>query len=290
MNVGFFIFAANHNRKERVPIYKVWNLLNKAFINASNNCQDLTLKDAYRAMFPMDNWHDILVSQGTIETIGNVNEDLVGFEIVIESDSTDILKEFELAMNRYFNMAGLNLEIVGRAVDYDKKISMSTDYHHIYYKEAFVISGEIEESDFYCDYDNLEQVQKLLIDFLESNTRLNEEEIVAHVETTGYDLNDMEGLEKAFKVTMEHFNINGDFKIEKIKIDERKKYIMNYKAKFLIDTLSQSIKTLEMHEERNGRDYLIGSVLANLYLVRNDFEDYLHEEHDVNLMSEEIPF
>ena len=290
MNVGFFIFAANHNRKERVPIYKVWNLLNKAFINASNNCQDLTLKDAYRAMFPMDNWHDILVSQGTIETIGNVNEDLVGFEIVIESDSTDILKEFELAMNRYFNMAGLNLEIVGRAVDYDKKISMSTDYHHIYYKEAFVISGEIEESDFYCDYDNLEQVQKLLIDFLESNTRLKEEEIVAHVETTGYDLNDMEGLEKAFKVTMEHFNINGDFKIEKIKIDERKKYIMNYKAKFLIDTLSQSIKTLEMHEERNGRDYLIGSVLANLYLVRNDFEDYLHEEHDVNLMSEEIPF
>ena len=45
-----------------------------------------------------------------------------------------------------------------------------------------------------------------------------------------------------------------------------------------------------MHEERNGRDYLVSSVLANLYLVRNDFEDYLHEEHDVNLMSEEIPF
>lgn len=65
---------------------------------------------------------------------------------------------------------------------------------------------------------------------------------------------------------------------------------MNYKAQFLIDTLSQSIKALEMHEERNGRDYLISSVLGNLYLVRNDFEDYLHEEHDVNLMSEEIPF
>ena len=290
MNVGFFIFAANRNRKERVPVYKVWNLLNEAFTNSSNNCQDLTLKDAYRAIFPMDNWHDIFVSQGVIETIGNVNEDLVGFEIVIESDSTDILKEFELAMNRYFNMAGLNLEIVGRAVDYDKKISMSTDYHHVYYKEAFIISGKIEESDFYCDYDNLEQVQRLLIDFLESNTRLNEEEIVAHVEATGYNLNDMEGLEKAFKVAMEHFNINGNFKIEKIKIDERKKYTMNYKAKFLIDTLSQSIKTLEMHEERNGRDYLIGSVLANLYLVRNDFEDYLHEEHEVNLISEEIPF
>lgn len=290
MNVGFFIFAANRNRKERVPIYKVWNLLNEAFTNASNNCQDLTLKDAYRAMFPMDNWHDILVSQGVIETIGNVNEDLVGFEIVIESDSADILKEFELVMNRYFNMAGLNLEIVGRAVDYEKKISMSTDYHHVYYKEAFIISGKIGESDFYCDYDNLEQVQRLLVDFLGSNTRLNEEEIVAHVEATGYDLNDMEGLEKAFKLAMEHFNVNGNFKIEKIKIDKRKKYTMNYKAKFLIDTLSQSIKTLEMHEERNGRDYLIGSVLANLYLVRNDFEDYLHEEHEVNLMSEEIPF
>lgn len=269
---------------------KVWNLLNKAYSEASNNCQDLTLKDAYRAMFPMDNWHDILVSQGVIETIGNVNEDLVGFEIVIESDSTDILKEFELAMNRYFNMAGLNLEIVGRAVDYDKRISMSTDYHYIYYKEAFIISGKIEGSDFYCDYDNLEQVQRLLIDFLESNTRLNEEEIVTHVEATEYDLNDMEGLEKAFKVVMKHFNVNGDFKIEKIKIDERKKYIMNYKAQFMIDTLSQSIKSLEMHEERNGRDYLISSVLGNLYLVRNDFEDYLHEEHDVNLMSEEIPF
>ena len=290
MNVGFFIFADNHNRKERVPVYKVWNLLNKAYSEASNNCQDLTLKDAYRAMFPIDNWHDILVSQGVIETIGNVNEDLVGFEIVVESDSTDILKEFELAMNRYFNMAGLNLEIVGRAVDYDKRISMSTDYHHVYYKEALIISGEIEGSDFYCDYDNLEQVQRLLVDFLESDTRLNEEEIVTHVEATGYDLNDMEGLEKAFKVAMKHFNVNGDFKIEKIKIDERKKYTMNYKAKFLIDTLSQSIKTLEMHEERNGRDYLIGSVLANLYLVRNDFEDYLHEEHEVNLISEEIPF
>ena len=290
MNVGFFIFAADHNRKERVPVYKVWNLLNKAYSEASNSCQDLTLKDAYRAMFPMDNWHDILVSQGVIETIGNVNEDLVGFEIVIESNSTDILKEFELAMNRYFNMAGLNLEIVGRAVDYDKRISMSTDYHHIYYKEAFIISGKIEGSDFYCDYDNLEQVQRLLVDFLESDTRLNEEEIVTHVEATGYDLNDMEGLEKAFKVVMKHFNVNGDFKIEKIKIDERKKYTMNYKAQFLIDTLSQSIKALEMHEERNGRDYLISSVLGNLYLVRNDFEDYLHEEHDVNLISEEIPF
>ena len=290
MNVGFFIFADNHNRKERVPVYKVWNLLNKAYSEASNSCQDLILKDAYRAMFPMDNWHDILVSQGVIETIGNVIEDLVGFEIVIESNSTDILNEFELAMNRYFNMAGLNLEIVGRAVDYDKKISMSTDYHHVYYKEAFIISGEIEGSNFYCDYDDLEQVQRLLVDFLESDTRLNEEEIFAHVEATGYDLNDMEGLEKAFKVAMKHFNVNGDFKIEKIKIDERKKYTMNYKAQFLIDTLSQSIKALEMHEERNGRDYLISSVLGNLYLVRNDFEDYLHEEHDVNLISEEIPF
>lgn len=269
---------------------KVWNLLNKTYSEASNNCQDLTLKDAYRAMFPMDNWHDILVSQGIIETIGNVNEDLVGFEIVVESDSTDILKEFELAMNRYFNMAGLNLEIVGRAVDYDKKISMSTDYHHVYYKEAFIISGEIEGSDFYCDYDDLKQVQRLLVDFLKSDTKLNEEEIVAHVEATGYDLNDMEGLEKTFKVAMKHFNVNGDFKIEKIEINERKKYTMNYKAQFLIDTLSQSIKALEMHEERNGRDYLISSVLGNLYLVRNDFEDYLHEEHDVNLMSEEIPF
>ena len=219
MNIGFFIFADNHNRKERVPVYKVWNLLNKAYSEASNSCQDLTLKDTYRAMFPMDNWHDIFVSQGIIETIGDVNEDLVGFEIVVESDSTDILKEFELVINRYFNMAGLNLEVVGRAVDYDKKISISTDYYHVYYKEAFIVSGEIEGSDFYCDYDNLEQVQRLLVDFLESDTRLNEEEIVAHVEATGYDLNDMEGLEKAFKIIMKHFNVNGDFKIEKIKID-----------------------------------------------------------------------
>ena len=290
MNVGFFIFAANCNRKERVPVYKIWNLLNKAYSEASNSCQELTLKDAYRAMFPMDNWHDMFTSQGTIDVIGDVNEDLVGFEIVIESDSADILKEFELAMNRYFNMARLNLEIVGRAVDYDKKISMSIDYHHVYYKEAFIISGEIEGSEFYCDYDDLEQVQRLLVDFLESDTNFSKQEIITYVESTGYDLKDIEGLEKAFKIAMDHFNFNGDFKIEKIEINERKKYRMNYKAQFLIDTLSQSIKALEMHEERNGRDYLISSVLGNLYLVRNDFEDYLHEEHDVNLMSEEIPF
>lgn len=290
MNIEFFIFAADHSRKERVPVYKVWNLLNKAYSEASNNCQDLTLKDTYRAMFPMDNWHDMLTSQGIIDVIGDVNEDLVGFEIIIESDSTDILKEFELAMNRYFNIVRLNLEIVGRAVDYDKKISMSTDYHHVYYKETYIISGEIEGSEFYCDYDNLVEVQRLLVDFLKSDTNFSEEEIVAYVEATGYDLNDIEGLEKAFKIAIEHFNVEGNFKIEEIEINERKKYIMNYKAQFLIDTLSQSIKALEMHEERNGRDYLVSSVLGNLYLVRNDFEDYLHEEHDVHLMSEEIPF
>lgn len=64
---------------------------------------------------------------------------------------------------------------------------------------------------------------------------------------------------------------------------------MNYRAKFILESLNHAIKTLETHEERYGAELTTSNTLSILFLTKAELEDYFEKE-ECDFLSEEIPF